>query len=327
MPPRIVLNSIQRIPVAVVGTGRFGRHHARVFASLPEADLVAVVDRDPARARQVAAEFGCEGRTAAEGLPQGVRAASLAVPTRQHALAGIPLLEEGIDILVEKPIAQDLASARMLVDTAERTGRVLQVGHLERFNPVVEAATAAATLPLFFEVHRMSPFSPRSLDIDVVLDLMIHDIDIVRTLVDSDVQQVDASGLSVISDRTDIANARIQFQNGCVANLTASRVSTEKIRKLRFFQPREYLSLDYIGRRGVRIGLDEENRPRVRPLPTADGEPLRRQLRSFLRCVRERDRPRVDGRDGLEALRLALRIREAINKHSHLISRTLAASS
>ncbi len=315
----------QRIPVAVVGAGSFGRHHARVFASLPEAELAAVVDRDPARACQVAAEFGCESRTAADGLPELVRAASLAVPTRQHALVGIPLLEGGIDLLVEKPIAADLASAESLVVAAERAGRVLQVGHLERFNPVVEAATAAATVPLFFEVHRMSPFSPRSLDVDVILDLMIHDIDIVRTLVDSEVQQVDASGLSVVSDRTDIASARIQFRNGCVANLTASRVSTEKIRKLRFFQPREYLSVDYIGRQGVRIGLDNENRPLVRPLVTTDGEPLRHQLRSFLRCVRDRTRPRVDGRDGLEALRLALRIREAINRHSDLISRTLAA--
>ena len=321
-----VVTSNRRIPVAVVGTGSFGRHHARVLASLPEARLVTVVDRDPGRARQVAAEFGCEWRTHAEGLSGDVRAASVAVPTRHHARVAIPLLESGIDLLVEKPIAADIPSARSLVDTAERTGRILQVGHLERFNPAVEAATAAAALPLFFEVHRMSPFSPRSLDVDVVLDLMIHDIDIVRSLVDSEAVKVDASGLSVVSDRTDIANARIQFRNGCVANLTASRVSTQKIRKLRFFQPREYFSLDYVGRRGVRIGLDDQDRPRVRPLAASDGEPLRHQLRSFLGCVRDRTRPRVSGRDGLEALRLALRIREAIDEHSHLISRTLAAS-
>ena len=322
-----MVSGADRIPVAVVGTGSFGRHHARVYASLPEAELVAVVDRDPARAAEVAAEFGCESRTEIGDLARTVRAASLAVPTSLHAKAGIALLEQGIDLLVEKPIAAKLAAAESLVETAARNERVLQVGHLERFNPVVEAATAAATLPLFFEVHRMSPFSPRSLDIDVILDLMIHDIDIVRTLVDSDVQQVNASGLSVVSDRTDIANARIQFQNGCVANLTASRVSTERIRKLRFFQPRTYVSVDYIRRRGVCIGLDHANRPLVRPLQTNDSEPLRNQLHSFLRCVRDRTRPRVDGRDGLEALRLAIRIREAIHSHSLLIARTLAASS
>lgn len=321
------MSSTERIPVAVIGTGSFGRHHARVYASLPEAELVAVVDRDPARARKVANEFGCDSRTSVDSLPPRVRAASLAVPTTLHAPVGMPLMERGIDLLIEKPIAADLAAAEALVETASRTDRVLQVGHLERFNPVVEAATAAATLPLFFEVHRMSPFSPRSLDVDVILDLMIHDIDIVRNLVDSDVQQIDASGLSVVSKRTDIANARIQFGNGCVANLTASRVSTEKIRKLRFFQPRSYFSVDYVRRQGVCIGLDHQNRPLVRPLLTHGGEPLRNQLRSFLRRVRDRARPRVNGRDGLEALRLALRIREAIDSHSLLISKTLAASS
>ena len=319
--------SSRRVPVAVIGTGNFGRHHARVYASLPEAELVAVVDRDEDRARQVAAEFGCEAKGSVASLPDCVRAASLAVPTLQHAPVGLALLEKQVDLLVEKPIAPDLDSATELVRAAEQTGRILQVGHLERFNPAVEAAAAAAKLPLFFEIHRMSPFSPRSLDIDVVLDLMIHDIDIVRTLVESEVLRIDASGLSVISDRTDIANARIQFKNGCVANLTASRVSTEKVRKLRFFQPREYLSLDYIRRQGVRISLDETSRPLIRPLPAGGGEPLRHQLRAFLKCVRDRTRPRVNGRDGLEALRLALRIREAIDEHSNLVSKTLAAYS
>ena len=317
----------QPIPVAVVGCGSFGHHHARVYASLPEAELVAVVDRDPARARQIAAKFGCAGHTAVADLPPQVRALSLAVPTLQHAPVGVPLLEAGIDLLVEKPIAEDVAGAEALVEAAELGGRVLQVGHLERFNPAVEAAANVATLPLFFEVHRMSPFSPRSLDVDVVLDLMIHDLDVVRSLVDSEVKQVDASGLSVVSDRADIANARIQFENGCVANLTASRVSTERVRKLRFFQPREYLSVDYVGRTGVRIGLDDRNRPLLRPLATAQGEPLKRQLRSFLQCVRHRSRPRVGGRDGLETLRLALRIRAAITEHSAVISKTLAAGS
>lgn len=180
-----------------------------------------------------------------------------------------------------------------------------------------------ASVPLFFEVHRLSTFSPRSLDIDVVLDLMIHDLDIVLSLVDSEISQVDASGLSVISDRTDIANARVQFENGCVANLTASRVSTERIRKLRFFQPREYISIDYLTRQGVRIRLDRRNRLQVSPLQRGGGEPLLRELRSFLACVSARSRPRVTGTDAMAALGLALKIRGAIDDHSRRVAKTL----
>ena len=278
-----------------------------------------------ARARRVADEYGGKALSDPAALPRAVRAASLAVPTQHHARVGLSLLEQGVDLLVEKPIAPDVESAGDLVKAAQEADRVLQVGHLERFNPAVEQAAEAATLPLFFEIHRMSPFSPRSLDIDVVLDLMIHDLDIVLKLVDSPVRDVSASGLSVISDTTDIANARIQFENGCVANLTASRVSTEKIRKLRFFQPREYISLDYIKREGVRIGLDSSAGLRILPLAADDGEPLRRQLESFLRCVRDRTQPRVTGQHALGALQLALRIREAIEAHSHLVTKTLAA--
>ena len=319
------MSAVEPIPVAVVGAGNFGRQHARVFADLREADLLAVVDPDMARARRVAAEYGGEALSDPASLPRGVRAASLAVPTQHHARVGLALLAQGVDLLVEKPIAPDVESARDLVTAAQEAGRVLTVGHLERFNPAVEQAAEAATLPLFFEIHRMSPFSPRSLDIDVVLDLMIHDLDIVLRLVDSPVRDVSASGLSVISDTTDIANVRIQFENGCVANLTASRVSTEKIRKLRFFQPGEYISLDYIKREGVRIGLDSAAGLRILPLAADDGGPLRRQLESFLRCVRDRSQPRVTGQDALGALQLALRIRQAIEAHSHLVTKTLAA--
>lgn len=318
---------MQRIPVAVVGAGAFGQRHARVYAALPEAELVGVADRQPERARQIAAEFNCEAWMDLEALRGRVEAASLAVPTQLHAPVGVELLQLGIDVLVEKPLAPDHEAAASLVAAAERAGRVLQVGHLERFNPVVEAALEAATLPLFFEVHRLSPFTPRSLDIDVVLDLMIHDLDIVRAFVASEPAQIDASGLSVISDRTDIANARIQFRNGCVANLTASRVSTDRIRKLRFFQPREYISLDYARQEGVRIGLDGSGQLRVEPLATEAGEPLERQLRAFLACARDRGKPRVDGRAGLESLRLALKIREAIDAHSRLVAKTLVARS
>lgn len=321
------MSTAEPIPVAVVGAGNFGRQHARVYTALPEAKLIAVVDRDIARARQVASEYGGAALSDPSALPDEVQAASLAVPTQHHASVGRSLIARGVDLLVEKPITSDIASALELVAAAKKGGRILQVGHLERFNPAVEQAADAATLPLFFEIHRMSPFSPRSLDIDVVLDLMIHDLDIVLNLVDSTVCEVAASGLSVVSDTTDIANVRIQFDNGCVANLTASRVSTERIRKLRFFQPREYISLDYIKRQGVRIGLDGSTGLRILPLAADDGEPLQRQLKSFLHCVRDRSQPRVSGEDALETLRLALRIRKAIEAHSRLVSKTLAAQS
>ena len=321
------MSAVEPIPVAVVGAGNFGRQHARVYSVLPEARLVAVVDQDAERARHVAREYGGSALSDLGALPPEVRAVSLAVPTQHHLSVALPLLAGGMDLLVEKPIAPDIESASHLVAAAKKAGRILQVGHLERFNPAVEEAANAAALPLFFEIHRMSPFSPRSLDIDVVLDLMIHDLDIVLKLVDSAVCDVAASGLSVVSDSTDIANARIQFENGCVANLTASRVSTEKIRKLRFFQPREYISVDYIKRQGVRIGLDRSAGLHVQPLAAGDGEPLRSQLKSFLHCVRSREQPCVTGQDAIEALRLALRIREAIKAHSRLISKTLAAQS
>ncbi len=321
------MSAIEPIPVAVIGAGNFGRQHARVYSDLPEARLVAVVDQDAERARQVAGEYGGAALPDLGTLPAEVRAASLAVPTQHHLSVGLSLLAAGVDLLVEKPIAPDIESATRLVTAAQKAKRILQVGHLERFNPAVEQAAHAATLPLFFEIHRMSPFSPRSLDIDVVLDLMIHDLDIVLKLVDSAVCEVAASGLSVVSESTDIANARIQFENGCVANLTASRVSTERIRKLRFFQPREYISLDYIKRQGVRIGLGSSPGLHILPLAADDGEPLRRQLESFLHCARNREQPRVTGQDALEALRLALRIREAIKAHSHLVSKTLSALS
>ncbi len=317
---------MESTPVAVVGVGAFGKQHARVYAGLAEAELVAVVDADLERAREVAAEFGCDALADISQLGGRVQACSLAVPTVAHAQAGVSLLEAGIDLLVEKPIAPDLAAADALISCAETHRRVLQVGHLERFNPIVEAAIRAATLPLFFEVHRMSPFSPRSLDIDVVLDLMIHDLDILLTLVSSPVDRIEATGLPVVSTQADIASVRIVFENGCVANLTASRISTEKIRKLRFFQPRQYVSADYARREGVRVGLDEEQKLQFERLVVEDGEPLERQLRSFIEAVNTRAKPRVNGQDARKALELALRIREAIDRHATVVGATIAAN-
>tara|TARA_Y100000588_G_scaffold379929_3_gene462955 strand:+ start:4087 stop:5040 length:954 start_codon:yes stop_codon:yes gene_type:complete len=310
--------------IAVVGVGTFGQQHARVLASLPEVELVAVVDKNPERSAEIAKRFQCEGLNEISSLIGKIDAASVAVPTALHREIGVDLLKAGIDILVEKPIAPDLISADALVQAAEDNGRILQVGHLERFNPIVEAAQQVATLPLFFEVHRMSPFSPRSLDVDVVLDLMIHDLDILLSLVKSKLERLEATGIAILSVKPDIASVRLVFKNGCVANLSASRVSVEKIRKLRFFQPRQYISLDYTRRDGVIYEVSESNKISHHPLTTSPSEePLVRQLKNFLACVKNRTKPRVSGVDARNALSLALTIVEAMETHSGIVAETL----
>ncbi len=231
--------------VAVIGAGQFGRNHCRVVHESERAQLAAVVDLDSARASEAAAAASSEALADYRQLPGRIDAAIVAAPTTVHSEIGCFLMEHGIDVLVEKPIATDLDAAARLVDTAARHARILQVGHLERFNPAVIELERRATLPLFFEVHRLNLFSPRSLDVDVVLDLMIHDVDIILALTGAEPTEIRAAGIRILSEKVDIANVRLQFPNGCVANLTASRVSTERVRKLRLFQPQQYLSLDY----------------------------------------------------------------------------------
>ena len=311
------------IKTAVVGVGSFGQQHARVLDSLPQAELVAVVDRNADRAAEVAERFGCEALSDVAALAGKVEAASVAVPTALHRDIGVSLLEAGIDVMVEKPIAPDLAGADALLQAAESNDRILQVGHLERFNPAVEAARDVATLPLFFEVHRMSPFSPRSLDVDVVLDLMIHDLDILLSMVDSPLTRLEATGIAVLSVKPDIASVRLVFENGCVANLSASRVSVERIRKLRFFQPRQYISIDYTRQGGMVYEVSESRQIRFQALKTEKGEPLVRQMESFLDCVKNRTQPRVSGADAREALALALTIVEEMGRHSGIVAETL----
>jgi predicted dehydrogenase len=311
--------------IAVVGAGAFGRQHARVLQTLPQANLVAVVDADATRAENAAREFNCEPLTDYRDLPGKVQAATIAAPTVKHAEIGVPLLEAGLDLLVEKPIAADLDSADALIAAAGKNQRILQIGHLERFNPVVEAAQAAAGLPLFFEVHRLGTFSSRSLDIDVVLDLMIHDLDIVLSMVDSPIERMEATGLPILSSKADISSVRLAFRNGCVANLTASRISVEKIRKLRYFQPRQYVSVDYTRQEGVVSGIDEAGQLQYQPLQVEKGEPLARQLEAFLQTVETRGRPRVSGHDARKALEVALKIIGEMERHSRIVQATLAA--
>jgi predicted dehydrogenase len=254
-----------------------------------------------------------------------VDAAVVAVPTLAHEEVAISLLESGIDVLVEKPIAPDLESAGRIIATAERGGRILQVGHLERFNPAVVELERRATIPLFFEIHRMNLFSPRSLDVDVVLDLMIHDVDIVLALTRDEPVEIRAAGISILSGKVDIANVRLQFPNGCVANLTASRISTERVRKVRLFQPNQYLSLDY-GRQDLAIfSVGEGRQIGFEQATVTKGEPLQLQFGAFLESVETRIPPKCSGSSARLTLEVAMAILDKIKEHSDTVSRTLVA--
>ena len=290
--------------------------------------LVGIVDPDLARADALAREFGGRAFGSIEQLVtthREVQAASLAVPTLRHLEVGRALMEAGVDVLVEKPLAPSLAEADALIQVAQSFGRIGQAGHLERFNGAVRAALPLVTQPMFFEVHRLSVFTPRSLDVDVVLDLMIHDLDIVLSFVNSPVKEIRAVGLPILSSKVDIANVRMEFESGCVANFTASRVSTERVRKLRLFQPKQYISLDY-GRQDVLIftvGEPSEGAgtPSVNPQiqvskpPIVAEEPLHAELKSFLDAVRTRSQPLVSFEDGRRALEVALAVVAAIGEH------------
>jgi predicted dehydrogenase len=331
-PSRISLPSQNPISVAVVGVGVFGRNHARVYKELEKQGepvrLLGVVDPDIQRADDVASEFGCRGFGSVEQMlttRSELQAASVAAPTLHHLAVARQLMQAGVDVLIEKPLAATLAEAEELVSLAARHERIAQVGHLERFNPAVRATVPLLTQPMFFEVHRLSVFTPRSLDVNVVLDLMIHDLDIVLAFAKSPVKEVRAVGLPILSGKVDIANVRLELESGCVANFTASRVSTERVRKLRFFQPRQYVSLDYgrqevlvftVGQEGAAAGSPSAN-PQIgvtKP-PVASEEPLHAELKSFLRAVRERSAPVVPLEDGRRALALALEIVAAIREH------------
>jgi predicted dehydrogenase len=308
--------------VAVVGTGEFGRNHARVYRELEGVELVGVYDQNGERAAAVAAEFHTRALNALEDLRGTVDAVSVAVPTVEHAAVGCRLMEMGLDVLVEKPIATNLSEADELIASAARHHRILQVGHVERFNPAILAIEPILLRPLFFEVHRLGVFTPRSLDVDVIYDLMIHDLDILLAIVNEPVTEVKAVGIPVLTDKVDIAHARLDFAGGAVANLTASRVSTERVRKMRFFQEREYISLDYARRDALRVGV---KRPGPQPefsfekLPTKEVEPLRAELEAFVGAVRTRREPRTNGRAGRAALELAQRVMTSIQDHSERV--------
>ena len=302
--------------MGVVGVGHLGRHHARILARLPDVDLVAVVDTNGARAEAVAAETRSRPETDAAALLPAVDAVTLAVPTEAHERVALPFLRRGVPVLVEKPIAASIAEADTMVGAATESGATLAVGHTERYNPAVTTALPLVTAPRFVEVHRLAAFQARSLDIDVVFDVMIHDLDVVLALVKAAPAAIEAIGVPVLSDRVDIANARIRFENGCIANLTASRISRERVRKIRFFQPDAYISIDCAARQveAWRVTRRPGSEPSIEggPLEVPAGEPLERELADFVRAVRTGGRPGVDGRDGRRALALAQGIADAL---------------
>jgi predicted dehydrogenase len=320
----------ERLRTAVIGVGSLGQHHARNYAELAAEsgdEFVGVCDVSEEAARSVADRNGCKWFTDWRDLVGQVDTVSVVTPTETHADIACALLENGVNVLVEKPIARTLDEADSIIAAARASGAKLMVGHLERFNPAMTALRPYVSNPLYFEIHRVSPFPNRSLDVDVVLDVMIHDLDAIQWLVGSHVKvsSISAVGIPVISDKVDAANARIEFENGAVANITASRVGTEKIRKMRFFQPSAYVVLDYATKFTSITTLQPNS---VHPLlgmsiekpEVEDIEPLRAEIGAFLRSVREDEEPPVTGEDGRRALTLALGVLEKIEEHRHLVN-------
>jgi len=302
-----------RFRVAVIGVGHLGQHHGRLLGSMDGVELVGVVDTKPGRADEVAAKCGTRAWPVARELLERVDGVTIAVPTVSHLDVALPFLESGVAVLVEKPLAPTVADAERLISTAARTGATLATGHTERFNPAVVVALPLVADPRFVEVHRLGTFPERSLDIDVIFDLMIHDLDLLLAAVDSEVVSIEAVGVNVLTPRTDIANARLRFASGCIANVTASRISRERVRKVRFFQHDSYVSIDYAAQEVEVYRLAP--RGTVPPiqggkLEVVNDEPLRRELVDFVEAVRNRREPGVTGRAGRDALELATRIAE-----------------
>ena len=333
------LNMSNQLRVAVFGAGHMGRHHARIYSELPDVELVGIVDTDPTRAAELASKYGTHPVASGGELIGKIDAASVAVPTVYHAEVSKPLLEAGIALLIEKPLAPDSTVGRKLVEWAREHNCVLAVGHSERFNPIVQAMNRMEIKPKFIDAQRVSPFRFRSADIGVVFDLMIHDIDIVLHLVRSRNYEVRAVGVNVLGEHEDIANARVEFDNGAVANLTASRLALKTDRRIRVFSPEAYLSMDFQRRSGIAVKKDKNldilqmarerdlsdlsemqnvdfgSMINVEPLEVDDVEPLRAEIESFLHSVRTSQTPEVSAEDGLAAVELAEAIVKAVRRH------------
>ncbi|MFB3854276.1 MAG: Gfo/Idh/MocA family protein [Vicinamibacterales bacterium] len=300
---------MMRTRVAVVGVGHLGRHHARILSTLPDVELVGVADRDPDRAASVASQYGVVAHRDASAFLEGVDAAVVAVPTEAHAEVAVPLLERGVSVLVEKPLAGSLAEADLIIGAAARSGATLAVGHTERHNPAVRSARLLIDRPRFIEAHRLGTFPERSLDIDVVFDVMIHDLDVVASLVGTEVVSLEAVGVPVLTQRIDIANVRLRFADGCIANLTASRISRDRVRKIRFFQQDAYISIDYASQEveQYRLARGPDGRPVIGGGRVAVDrqESLKLEIEDFLLAVRSGEPPLVTGDEGRRAVALA----------------------
>ncbi len=310
---------MSKLAVGVAGVGYLGRFHALIHARHPEVELVGVADTDPDTARKVADEAGCEAFDDPMALVERVDAVSIVVPTTVHLEVSRPFLEAGKHVLLEKPIAADVDQGRQIVELAKAAGVVLQIGHLERFNAGVMALAERIRSPRFIEAHRMSPFVARATDVDVISDLMIHDIDIVLSLIDSEISHISAAGAPVLTDHLDIANARLEFANGAVANVIASRVSRERMRRIRVFEPQRYQSLDFI-EQTLDTAYPQEKPGDEWPEIVAERvaiepvKPLDAEIDAFIRCIRTGEPPLVSGETGLRALEVALQVKEKIEK-------------
>ncbi len=306
-----------KLRVGVIGVGHLGRHHARILSNLDEVQLVAIADIKADRAGQIGGPLGARTTTDYRELLGLVDAVTVAVPTEAHGDVAVPFLERGIPVLVEKPLARTLSGADRMIAAAAASRTTLAVGHTERHNPAVRAASTVVANPRFIEVHRLGAFPERSLDIDVVFDLMIHDLDIILSLVPSEIDTIDAVGVPVLTDRVDIANARLRFANGCIANLTASRISRDRVRKIRFFQPDAYISIDYAEQECevYRLVRGDGLRPNIEggPMSVDHEEPLRREMVDFITAVRTGGAPAVTGAQGRRALAVATRIVEKMH--------------
>ncbi len=303
--------SESNLKCGVAGVGYLGQHHARIYAELEGADLVGIFEMDDARAEEICAKFDCPRMKTLEELAEACDAVSVVVPTDRHHEVALPLLAGGAHLLIEKPICQSLEEASSILKVAKEADLLVQVGHIEHFNPVMSFLEEAVVQPKFITADRLAPFQPRGTEVGVVLDLMIHDIGIVLQLVKSPVKKIDSVGVNVLSKTEDIANARIQFENGCVANLNVSRVSSKKVREIRVFQPSGYLSLDFMNQAGHVVKI-EDGKLDKQEVPIEKGEPLKLELASFIESVKQRKQPKVGGELGRTALEIAIAVTEQI---------------
>jgi len=300
---------MDKVKVGIIGVGYLGTQHARILSYLEEAELKGVADIDFNKAMQIGNRHGVHYYENYEDMLDEIDAGIVATPTSEHFSISMRLLKEGKSVLVEKPITESVEQGEELVSFANENGNILQVGHLERFNPAVEAIENLISEPKFIEVQRLGSFSARSLDIDVVLDLMIHDLDIILSLIKDEVKVIKSSGIHVLSDKIDIANARLEFGSGCVASLTASRVHQGKVRKLRIFEPTSYYSIDYIDQEVKAFPLNGRQTD-IKTLKIKKEEPLKKELQNFFRCIRDHKMRKVSGEEGLRALKLAYSVLE-----------------